>query len=87
MKIYSHAEDDLSSVKIRNLCANLSSGSPLAHCLIVHKNGIFAPLPFSRQWGLLKFTAGIHIPENVDSREWDNFSFEQGLFFCLGEIF
>lgn len=48
VKIYSHAEDDRSSVKIRNVCAHLTSGSPLAHCVLaqlLHKNVIFAPLP------------------------------------------
>lgn len=76
VKIYSHAEDDISSVKIRNVYANLTSGSPLARCVLVqplHKNGIFAPLPCSSQWGLLEFTAGIHIPENVDY--WDILAF------------
>lgn len=59
VKTYAHAEGDLSSVKIRNVCASLTSGSSLAHCVPAHKNGIFAPLPSSSQWHLLEFSAAV----------------------------
>lgn len=73
VNIYSHAEDDLPSVKFSNVCATLTSGSPRARCVLVqplHKNDILAALPYSSQWGLAEFASGIRIVVLRDMISW-----------------